>query len=81
MIVGKDILPFQHIFPTDNMEIWGNIQDILKDITNFFRGAADLQYEGQAVAGRPPDLPGGCSGQVEVQVLLPVRILQEVQSS
>ena len=60
---------------------WGYIQEILKDITYFFRGAADLQYEGQAAAGRPPDLPGGCCGQVEVQVLLPVRILQEVQSS
>ena len=47
----------------------------------FFRGAADLQYEGQAAAGRPPDLPGGGCGQVEVQVLLPVRVLQEVQSS
>ena len=63
------------------MTTWGYIQEVLKDFTNFFRGAADSQYEGQAAAGRPPDLPGGCCRQVEVQVLLPVRLLQEMQGS
>ena len=63
-----------------------------------FRGAAELQYEGQAASAGPPGknhcigfvflsnisvpgLPGGGSGPVEVQVLLPVRLLQEMQGS